>query len=220
MSERHERNLRVGTACLASSLVVLLLYKMGWLAGFDNASLEWMESLRSPKLTSRVLELSALGSLPVLVMIGMITVLYLYARGEQKTTARVFFIMVSAEIVAYTAKHLVARTRPEEFFAPGVESSIGSDLNVSFPSGHSMMSATIYLCIAILLHKAAENRNPRRVLAGAAIALIGLIGLSRVYLGVHNPSDVLAGWLGGVGWTLLWFGFFSARDQRARVEAP
>ena len=43
MSERHERNLRVGTACLASSLVVLLLYKMGWLAGFDNASLEWME---------------------------------------------------------------------------------------------------------------------------------------------------------------------------------
>ena len=216
----YKRQLRAGTACLAGSLAVLLFYKLGWTEGLDNAGLAWMQSLRFPALTNRVIELSALGSLPVLVIIGVVTVLYLYARGEQKTTARIFFIMVSAEVVAYTAKRIIARARPEEFFAPGIESSIGSDLNVSFPSGHSMMSATIYLCIAILLHKAAENRNPRRVLAGAAIALIGLIGLSRVYLGVHNPSDVLAGWLGGVGWTLLWFGFFSARDQRARVEAP
>lgn len=215
-------SLRSGISCLAGAVLVLLFYKMGWTESFDKAGLEWMAGLRSPGLTNRVMELSSLGSLPVLVLIGMATILYLSTRGEQKTTARVFFIMVSAEIVAYVAKHLVARTRPEEFFADGVKGSISSDLNVSFPSGHSMMSATMYLCIVFLLHNAAEKRHPRRALLGGAIALIFLIGLSRVYLGVHNPSDVLAGWLGGAGWTLAWFAFFDRRDQRAvpaRTEA-
>lgn len=215
-------SLRGGIICLAGALLVLLFYTLGWTESFDKSGLEWMVSIRSPGLTNRVMELSALGSLPVLVLIGMATTLYLSTRGEQKTTARVFFIMVSAEIVAYVAKHLVARTRPEEFFADGVRGSIGSDLNVSFPSGHSMMSAAMYLCIALLLHNAAGRRHSQRALVGGTLALIFLIGLSRVYLGVHNPSDVLAGWLGGTGWTLAWFAFFDRRDQRAgpaRTEA-
>lgn len=215
-------SLRGGIICLAGAVLVLLFYALGWTESVDQYGLEWMAGIRSPGLTNRVMELSALGSLPVLVLIGIATVLYLSTRGEQKTTARVFFIMVSAEIVAYVAKHLLARTRPEAFFADGVRGSIGSDLNVSFPSGHSMMSAAMYLCIGLLLHNAAGRRHSRRALVGGAIALIFLIGLSRVYLGVHHPSDVLAGWLAGAGWTLAWFAFFDRRDQRtgpARTEA-
>ncbi len=214
-------SLRGGIFCLAGAVLVLLFYKLGWTESFDQSGLEWMAGIRSPGLTNRVMELSALGSLPVLVLIGIATILFLFTQGEQRTTARVFFIMVSAEIVAYVAKHLVARTRPEEFFAEGVKGSIGSDLNVSFPSGHSMMSAAMYLGIAFLLHNAAGRHHSRRVLVGGAIALIFLIGLSRIYLGVHYPSDVLAGWLGGAGWTLAWFAFFDQRDQRtcpARTE--
>ncbi len=88
-------------------------------------------------------------------------------------------------------------------------------LLVSFPSGHGMMSATIFLCIAFLLYNAAGGRGPRLVLAATAAGLIVAIGLSRVYLGVHNPSDVLAGWLGGIGWTLTWFSVFARRDRLA-----
>ena len=79
--------------------------------------------------------------------------------------------------------------------------------------GHGMMSAAIFLCIAFLLYNAAGSRGPRMVLAATAAGLIVAIGLSRVYLGVHNPSDVLAGWLGGTGWTLVWFAFFARRDR-------
>ncbi len=230
----NEGSLRVGLFCLAGALAVFLLYACGWAEGSDDACLAWMKSLRSEGLTHRIMEISALGSIPVLILIGLVTVLYLYARGDQKTTRRIFFIMVSAEVVAYIVKHLVRRIRPLEFMdsfaAPTVGTSqeaaqgllktiegggevINAALLVSFPSGHSMMSATIFLCIAFLLYNAAGGRGPRLVLAATAAGLIVAIGLSRVYLGVHNPSDVLAGWLGGIGWTLVWFAFFARRDR-------
>ena len=214
----NEGNLRAGLFCLAGALVPLLLYKIGWTKGIDDDCLTWMAALRSPRLTHRVMEISALGSIPVLVLIGLVTVLYLYVRGDQKTTLRIFFIMVSAEAVAYTVKHLVARPRPVEFIAEQAKGSISAEGLVSFPSGHSMMSAAIFLCIAFLLYNAAGGRGPRLVLAATAAGLIVAIGLSRVYLGVHNPSDVLAGWLGGTGWTLTWFSVFARRDGLASPD--
>lgn len=209
----NEGNLPTGLFCLAGALAVFLLYSFGWVQGADNACLAWMESLRSAGLTHRIMEISALGSIPVLILIGLVTVLYLYVRGDQKTTLRIFFIMVSAEVVAYTVKHLVARPRPVEFIAEQAEGSISAEGLVSFPSGHGMMSAAIFLCIAFLLYNAAGGRGPRMVLAATAVGLVVAIGLSRVYLGVHNPSDVLAGWLGGTGWTLIWFSVFARRDR-------
>ena len=236
----NEGNLPTGLFCLAGALAVFLLYKFGWAEGPDNACLGWMESLRSAGLTHRIMEISALGSIPVLILIGLVTVLYLYVRGDQKTTLRIFFIMVSAEVVAYTVKHLVGRIRPLKFMDSYAAPTIGTSqeeaqlllqalesggamekttLLVSFPSGHGMMSAAIFLCIAFLLYNAAGSRGPRMVLAATAAGLIVAIGLSRVYLGVHNPSDVLAGWLGGIGWTLTWFSIFARRDRLAGSAA-
>ncbi len=230
----NEGNQRAGLFCLAGALAIFLLYAFGWAQGADDACLAWMKSLRSDGLTHRIMEISALGSIPVLILIGLVTVLYLYVRGDQKTTRRIFFIMVSAEVVAYIVKHLVRRIRPLEFMDSFAAPTIGTSqeaaqdilktiesggemtntaLLVSFPSGHGMMSATIFLCIAFLLYNAAGGRGPRMVLAATAVGLIVAIGLSRVYLGVHNPSDVLAGWLGGTGWTLVWFAFFARRDR-------
>ena len=214
----HHGNLRAGMAGLGGALTLFLLYTAGLLEGLDHAGLSLMQGLRSESLTKRVLEISALGSLPALFLIGLVSVAYLYALGEQKTTRRIFFIMVAAEVLAFTAKHLVARPRPEDFFAPGAADTIGSNYLVSFPSGHSMMSAVMYLSVALLLCKAVEGRKPRLVLTCTAIALILAIGLSRIYLGVHNPSDVLAGWLGGTGWTLAWFAIFSRRDRLAAAD--
>ena len=215
----HQGNLRAGLACLGGALALFLLYTSGLLEGFDHAGLSLMQGLRSESLTKRVLEISALGSLPVLFLIGVVSVSYLYALGEQKTTIRIFFIMVVAEVLAFSVKHLVARPRPEDFFAPGAADTIGSDHLVSFPSGHSMMSAVMYLSVALLLCRAVEGRKPRLVLACTAIVIILAVGLSRIYLGVHNPSDVLAGWLGGIGWTLAWFAFFARRDRLASTPS-
>ena len=214
-AETGQRDLRAGIACLGGSMAIFLLYAFGLLGGIDTAGLSFVQGLRSEGLTRRVLEISALGSLPALFLIGLVSISFLYAQGKKKTTCRIFFIMVFAEVLAFAAKHLVARPRPAAFFAPGAEDTIGADQLVSFPSGHSMMSAVMYLSVALLLCTAVENRKPRLVLLCTATTLILLIGLSRIYLGVHNPSDVLAGWLAGIGWTLTWFSIFSRRDRRA-----
>jgi undecaprenyl-diphosphatase len=76
----------------------------------------------------------------------------------------------------------------------------------SFPSGHAMLSAVTYLTLGALLARVQPQRRVKAFLLGLAIALTVLIGMSRVYLGVHWPSDVLAGWCGGAAWaSLCWF---------------
>ena len=76
----------------------------------------------------------------------------------------------------------------------------------SFPSGHSMLSAVTYLTLGALLARVEKRRRIKAFLLGLAITLTVLIGLSRIYLGVHWPSDVLGGWCGGAAWaSLCWF---------------
>ena len=76
----------------------------------------------------------------------------------------------------------------------------------SFPSGHAMLSAATYLTLGALLARVEKSRRTKAFLLGFAITLTVLIGLSRIYLGVHWPSDVLGGWCGGAAWaSLCWF---------------
>jgi Membrane-associated phospholipid phosphatase len=97
-------------------------------------------------------------------------------------------------------KTLYGRTRPEE---PLRLIEIDS---LSFPSGHAMSSATIYLTIAVLLARIADRRREKVYLFSAALLLSFAVGFSRVYLGVHYPTDVVAGWAAGVAWAqVCWF---------------
>jgi undecaprenyl-diphosphatase len=75
----------------------------------------------------------------------------------------------------------------------------------SFPSGHATSSAVVYLTLASLAGQVTPNRAARRYLLVVAVLLVGAIGCSRVYLGVHWPSDVLAGWSFGTLWALGWW---------------
>jgi undecaprenyl-diphosphatase len=75
---------------------------------------------------------------------------------------------------------------------------------MSFPSGHAANSALVYLTIAALLTSIERDARARAYIVVTAIALTLCIGLSRLYLGVHWPSDVAAGWALGAGWAVLW----------------
>jgi undecaprenyl-diphosphatase len=110
--------------------------------------------------------------------------------------------VIVAEIASEALKSLYDRPRPE--FVPH-----GSYVySASFPSGHSTLSAATYLTLAVLIASLEPNRGTKRMVFTLAVVLVLGIGFSRVYLGVHWPSDVLAGWCLGAacalaGWTAL-----------------
>ena len=87
---------------------------------------------------------------------------------------------------------------------------------LSFPSGHATNSAIIYLTLALLVSQVVPGRATRAYVLAVAVLLTGVVGISRVYLGVHWPSDVLAGWSIGTCWALAWWFLGAWLRHRAR----
>ena len=83
---------------------------------------------------------------------------------------------------------------------PAIVPHLSDIATASFPSGHAMLSSVVYLTLAAALARTATRTRLKIYYLGVAVALTGLIGCSRVYLGVHYPTDVLAGWSLGVAW--------------------
>jgi undecaprenyl-diphosphatase len=143
-------------------------------------------------------DFSAMGSVTVLAFIVVMTAglfLCLRRRGEA-----LLLLAAAGGGLALTnvLKDLFHAGRPP--LTP--EQAAG--LNASFPSGHAMLSATVYLTLGALIGHFAERRLIRLYVMGAAILLTALIGLSRIYLGLHWTTDVLGGWCVGAAWALGW----------------
>jgi len=90
----------------------------------------------------------------------------------------------------------------------------------SFPSGHSMMSAVIYLTLGVLLSRLVVGAVMRFYVVAVAMLLTALVGFSRVFLGVHYPSDVVAGWTAGLAWALICLLVARILQHRGSVENP
>ena len=119
---------------------------------------------------------------------------------------------LSAGLMVTLLKAEVGRPRPT--IVPHLVDASG----LSFPSGHSAGSAAVYLTVAALATQVVEGEAVRRYLIAVAVLLVGAIGVSRVYLGVHWPSDVMAGWSFGTLWALGWWTLGARFRERVGPE--
>ena len=141
-------------------------------------------------------DITSLGSTAVLTLITLAVLGYLAI--ERKFQAALFLVAAigGGTLVSTLLKLGFDRPRPD-LVAHAVDT-----YTASFPSGHALMSAVTYLTLGALLARIEEHRRVKLYLLGVAVALTVLIGISRVYLGVHWPTDVLAGWSIGAAWAL------------------
>lgn len=149
-------------------------------------------------------DISGLGGIVILTLMTIGAVLYLFMKGKKGQALYLLLTVSIGTLFANLLKFSYARPRPD--LVPH-GSYVFTD---SFPSGHSMMSAVVYLSIGMLLARAHETTAMKMYFIGTAVFLALIIGISRIYLGVHWPSDVLAGWVAGaicamIFWLIEWF---------------
>jgi undecaprenyl-diphosphatase len=141
-------------------------------------------------------DLTALGGVAVLTLATLTAFTFLMLTGKRHAAWLVLGAVLGGVIVSQGLKVAFARPRPE--LAP-----YGAPVfTQSFPSGHAMMSAIVYLTIAALLARTQAMARVKAFMFVIAAAVAILVGVSRVYLGVHWPTDVLAGWAAGCAWAL------------------
>lgn len=178
----------------------------GGAQGFDRKLLLAMRRpadgspIGSPAVQEAARDVTALGSLTVLGLLTALTGGFLALDGKKRMGLFVCGCVASGSIASTVLKDAFDRPRPDLVpWAVHVSTA-------SFPSGHSMLSAVAYLALGALLARSQERKLLKAYFLLLAALLTFMVGLSRVYLGVHWPTDVLAGWTAGAVWALLcWF---------------
>jgi undecaprenyl-diphosphatase len=186
---------------LVAAVVALLVFS--WLGreivtGVTPAMDEWLRatlhSHASPGLTRIMIAVSRFGGPSWLVPIGIALALAFLLHGWRRGALLILITLSGAGLLNSMLKQTFARSRPEAFF------DYPLPLSQSFPSGHAIFAASVFGGLAVLVSDRLGNKSLQVLVWIAALALILLVGISRVYLGVHYPSDVLAGYAVAVFW--------------------
>ncbi|TPI69446.1 phosphatase PAP2 family protein [Mesorhizobium sp. B2-8-9] len=148
-------------------------------------------------LEGAVRDITALGSTAVLALITTATIAYLLLIRRPSTALFMFAAVAGGQVLSSLLKLEVDRPRPD------LVSHLVNETSLSFPSGHAMLSAVTYLTLGSLAARFLPDRRTKVFVLCLALLTTVLVGASRVYLGVHWPSDVLAGWCAGFAWAML-----------------
>ena len=189
--------------------------------GFDESILLALREPGDPTnpigpawLEHALLDITALGGYVILSMLVIGVAIYLIAAGKRGTALLVVGAVGSGTLLSETLKLGFARPRPD------LVAHLAEVQSASFPSGHAMISAIAYLTLGVLLTRAHKQRRTKIIIMSYAILLTLMIGLSRIYLGVHWPTDVLAGWALGAAWSSLWWLGAWQLQRMGQVEKP
>jgi undecaprenyl-diphosphatase len=157
-------------------------------------------------------DLTALGGATWLIFLTAAAAGALALMRQGRSALLLIGAVVGGQILSHVTKGFFDRPRPD------LVSHEAYVHTASFPSGHSMMAAVTYLTLAVMLARATRPRRLKAYYLALAVVLTVAVGVSRVYLGVHWPSDVLAGWMIGAAWALLLYTVADWLGRRGAVE--
>lgn len=187
----------------------------GEIQTWDDALLELAARYRGPDyawLEEIGRDLTALGGIAVLTLLVVATCGYLLMVRKFHAMWLVIAATIGGLILSLVLKWAIGRDRPETF------EHLSHVHTASFPSGHAMLSTIVYLTLGALLARIVSSRAIKLYFLLLAMLLAFLVGISRVYLTVHWPTDVLAGWLAGLVWAMLCWLVAMKLQQRGWVE--
>lgn len=202
--EKTER--KTGLALLLSlALAVGVLVFLSWLAEevmegdtrlFDEAVRAAVNHRARPQLTDAMRAVTYLGSTAVVTSLSACAFVALYLTRQRRAALLLLATMAGAAVLNVTLKLSFHRARPEPFFG------IATPDSYSFPSGHALLSCCLFGTLAILVGRRTHGPAARAAVWVTAAKIVTLVGLSRIYLGVHYPSDVLAGYAAAFVWVM------------------
>lgn len=200
-------------ASIAVFIELLQRVSAGDTRALDQAVLTWLAAHRTPALTAVAADLTALGSRTLLTVATTLVVALLWTGGRRLAAVDTALASSSAALVTRTTKAFLGRPRPP------LTDQLMQVTGFSFPSGHTSGIAALLTATALHTIEAATSRGQRIVLGILHAALILGVGCSRVYLGVHYPSDVLAGICVGIACGLAAHGLVRTRAIVRQLRA-
>jgi undecaprenyl-diphosphatase len=203
-------SLWLGGAAFAFLIFVRITRELieGDVSAADSAILHAVIRMRTPWLTISAIDVTALGSITLVVLFSAFTLVVLLVLRDRLGALQLFAASVGAGILTVATKDIIERIRPEEAQQLIVVSGF------SYPSGHSVSASALYLTIAIIAGRHVQHSGARAAIFLAVSAVLVMVGASRVYLGVHYATDVVSGISLGAAWALLLAGFFTLVGHR------
>jgi undecaprenyl-diphosphatase len=180
---------------------------------FRNAS-DLSDPIGPPWIEEMARDITALGSYAVLSIIFSAVVIYLFMARQRGAAFWVLAAVGGGVVLSNLLKLVYERPRPD------LVPHAARVFTTSFPSGHATLSAITYLTLGALLASLHGSLRFKVYFLSLAILLTIAVGISRIYLGVHYPTDVLAGWCIGAAWAALCWSIFNWLQGRGQIETP
>ena len=186
---------------------------------FDQRVLHWMQPVagqpRGPWwLNEAAADITSLGGIAVLTLFAVVALGMLLILGKRLSAVLLVVGLAGGIALSECLKALFERERPSAAFQ-AVET-----LNASFPSGHALLSTVFYLTVAVMMTRAFSKRRLKAYVLGVGMVFALMVGLTRVYLGAHWASDVMAGWCVGAAWAMaLWLVSYAVERRQTRRHA-
>ncbi len=181
---------------------------------FDEAALRWIKDYHSPGLDEAMLEITALGTGTVVIMIVCVSGLFLSLTHHKYSALLLLVATVGGMLLDTVLKLRFDRPRPH-VFTWGTQAAMSS-----FPSGHAMSATIVYSTVAYLAARLQKRLWARWATMLLAAVIIVMIAMSRIYLGVHYPSDVLAGAIVGLSWAAFCMATLETIQRFGQRHAP